>query len=176
VFVEAIAVCLVAGVFVGLVWLWLAPQFTVEMVGGELRPSGPLGESRFAADAWFAIISGTAGVLTALVLATRHRDRPGATAGALATAGVVGSVVAWRLGVLLGPEPITTELDDLAEGAQLAFPLDLGATGMLLAWSIASLTTMMLMSLLGNDPNRHEPLPGEKDLSLDDRSEPWSPW
>jgi hypothetical protein len=175
VFLEAIGVCVVAGLLVGPVWFWLAPQFAVEMVGGALRPSGPVGESRFAADAWFAIISAAAGVLIALVLFTRHRHRPVATVAALAVAGLLGSAVAWRLGVLLGPDPITGALDDLAEGTRLEFPLGLGATGTLLAWPIASIATVIVMCLFSDDrTGQRSAAFGELDLSRGDRSEPWS--
>jgi hypothetical protein len=174
-FLEAIVVCVIVGLLVGLVWFSFAPQFSVEMVGGELRPSGPIGESRFAADAWFAIITGIAGVLIALVLFTRHRRRPVATMCALVVAGVAGSAVAWRLGVLLGPDPITTALDDLAEGSRLDFPLGLGATGTLLAWPIGSVAAVLIMCLLSEDRSARRSAPAGTDLSRGDRSEPWSP-
>jgi hypothetical protein len=174
VFLEAIVVCVVAGLLVGLLWFLLAPEFAVEMVGGELRPSGPMGESRFAADAWFAIISGIAGVLITLVLFTRHRHRPVETMCALVIAGLAGSVVAWRLGVLLGPAPITGALDDLAEGTRLELPLGLGATGTLLAWPIGSVAAVIVMGLFGEDRSPRRSAPAEADLSRGDRSEPWS--
>lgn len=172
--IETIVVCIAAGLLVGVVWWLVAPQFAVEMVDGELRPSGPIGESRFAADAWFAIISGAAGVLIALVMFTRHRHRPVATVIALAAAGLAGSVVAWRLGVLLRPDQITGALGDIAEGTRLDFPLDLGATGVLFAWPIASLATVMLRCLLGSDQSRWRPARQAADLSPADRSGTWS--
>ncbi|HEX2360471.1 MAG TPA: hypothetical protein VHI11_00210 [Jiangellaceae bacterium] len=172
--VETITVCIAAGLLVGLVWWLIAPQFAVEMVDGELQPAGPMGESRFAADAWFAIISGAAGVLIAVVMFTRHRHRPIATVIALAAAGLAGSVVAWRLGMLLRPDRVTGALGDIAEGTRLDFPLDLGATGVLFAWPIASLATVMLWCLLGNEQSRWRPARRAADFSLADRSGPWS--
>jgi hypothetical protein len=172
--VEALLVCLVAGLLVGLLWFLLAPQFSVEMVGEELRPSGPMGENQFGTDAWFAVISGVAGVLIALVLFTRHRHRPVATVCALAAAGLVGSAVAWRLGVLLGPDPVTGTLQDMADGTRLDLPLDLRASGVLLAWPIASVATVVVMSLLGDDQSRGRPTSQAGNVSRVDRSEPWS--
>jgi hypothetical protein len=171
--IEALLVCVVAGLIVGLMWLLLAPQFAVEIVGGELRPAGPMGENQFGADAWFAVISGAAGVLIALVLFTRHRHRPIATVCALAAAGLVGSAVAWRLGVLLGPDPVTGA-EDMADGTRLDLPLDLRATGVLLAWPIASVATVVIMVLFGDDQNRWRPASQAGNFSRVDRSEPWS--
>ena len=172
--VEALLVCLVAGMGVGLLWFLLAPQFAVEMVGGELRPSGPVGENQFGADAWFAVISGAAGVLIAVVLFTRHRHRPVATVCALAAAGLVGSAVAWRLGVLLGPDPVTGAPQDMADGTRLDLPLDLRASGVLLAWPIASVATVVVMCLFGDDRSRGRPASQAGNVSRVDRSEPWS--
>ena len=166
--------CVVGGLLVGLLWYLFAPEFAVEMVGGQPRPSGPISESRFAADAWFAIISGIAGALVALVLFTRHRHRPVAVVCALVVAGVAGSAVAWRLGVLLGPDPINGALGDLAEGTRLELPLGLGATGTLLAWPIGSVAAVIVMCLLGQDRRPRRSAPTGPGFSRDDRSEPWS--
>jgi hypothetical protein len=133
-----------------------------------------MGENQFGADAWFAVISGIAGVLIALVLFTRHRHRPVATVCALAAAGLVGSAVAWRLGVLIGRDPVTGALQDMADGTRLDLPLDLRASGVLLAWPIASVATVVVMSLLGDDQSRGRPTSQAGNVSRVDRSEPWS--
>jgi hypothetical protein len=151
--VETTVVCLATGALVGLLWWLLAPPNAVEVVAGQLQPAGPLGESRFAADAWFAIISATAGVLLALVLFTRHRHRPVLTVCALAAAGLAGSVVAWRLGILLGPDQVGDTLEGIADGTRLELALGLGATGMLVVWSIASVATVVVICLLGSSQN-----------------------
>ena len=171
---ETVLLSLSAGVLVGLLWLLLAPKFAVEVIAGELQPVGPLGESRFGADAWFTLISGTVGVLIAFVMFTRHRHRPVVTVCALAAAGLAGSVVGWRLGMLLSPDPIAGTLDDLAEGTRLDFPLDLGATGLLFGWPIAGVTTVVVMCLLDHDRSGWRPSADEPDLSRADRSAPWS--
>ena len=169
-----VVICLAAGLVVGVLWWLFAPQFSVQMVGGQLQPLEPVGESRFGADAWFSIISGAAGVLIALVVFTRYRQHPVTTVGAVAAGGLLGSVVAWRLGVLLGPDPIEGALEDIADGTRLGFPLDLGATGALFAWPVAALVTVVLICLLGNDEGRWRPGSEEPNLSRADRSVPWS--
>jgi hypothetical protein len=168
-------VCLATGLLVGVLWWLLAPPFAVEMVAGELQPSEPVGESRFGADAWFAMIAGVAGVLIALVIFTRHRHRPIATVCTLAVAGLFGSVVAWRLGVLLGPDPINGAPEDIADGTELVFPLSLGATGLLLMWPITAVGSVLLMCLLGNNQSRWRSASGARGLSRADRSVPSSP-
>jgi hypothetical protein len=174
VILETMLVCLATGLVVGLLWWLLAPQFTVEVVAGQLQPLEPVGESRFGADAWFAIISAVAGALIGWVLFTRHRYRPVVTVCALAVAGFLGSIVAWRLGVLLGPDPIQGALEDIADGTRLDFPLGLGATGMLLMWPIASVGSVVVMCLFGDDQSRWRAASGEPDLSRADRSVLWS--
>ena len=171
---ETVLFSLAAGVLVGLLWLMLAPKFSVEVIAGELHPVGPLGESRFGADAWFTVLSGTVGVLIAFVMFTRHRHRPVVTVCALAAAGLAGSVVGWRLGMLLGPDPIAGTLDDLADGTRLDFPLDLGATGLLFGWPIAGVTTVFVLCLLDHDRSGRRSSADEPDLSRADRSAPWS--
>lgn len=167
-------ISLAAGVVVGLVWLLLAPRFSVEVIAGELRPVGPVGESRFGADAWFTVISSTVGVLIAFVMFTRHRHRPVVTVCALAAAGVAGSIVGWQLGALLGPDPIAGTLDDIADGTRLDFPLEVGATGLLFAWPIAGVATVVVMCLLNHDLSTWRSSADEPDLSRADRSAPWS--
>jgi hypothetical protein len=152
----------------------LAPRFAADVVAGELQPAGPLGESRFGADAWFAIISAPAGVLIALVLFTRHRHRPVLTVCALAAAGFIGSVVAWRLGILLGPDQVHDALVDVADGTRLDLPVGLGASGLLFCWPIAAVVTIIATCLLGDDQSRWRPAAGESAVSRADRSEPWS--
>ena len=171
---ETVAISLAAGVLVGLLWWLLAPTFAVEVVAGELRPIGAVGEKRFGADAWFTIVSCIAGVIVALVMFMRHLRRPVVTVCALAAAGLAGSVVGWRLGVLLGPEPIADALEDIADGTRIDFPLDLGATGLLFGWPIAAVTTVAVMCLLGDDKGRRRSTGGEPDLSRADQSAPWS--
>jgi hypothetical protein len=171
--VETTVVCLVTGLLAGVSWWLLAPRFTVEVGAGELQPAGPFGESRFGADALFAIICALVGVLIALVLFTRHRHHPVLTACALVAAGVAGSIVAWRLGLLLGAGQGAEALDDMADGTRLELPLGLGATGVLFGWPVASVITVIAISLFGNDQNLGRPA-GEAEVNRAGRSAPWS--
>ncbi len=98
-------------------------------------------ETAVAADGWFAIFALVAGAVAALLAAFLLRDqRLGALAG-LAVGGVLGSLVVWRLGVLLGPPSITESAAGLANEAQFDGPLDISAKGVLLAWSTAAVVT-----------------------------------
>lgn len=174
--VEAVLVCVGAGLLVGVLWRLLAPEIVIEIVDGQPRPSGPLGESQFGADAWFALLAAAAGVLTAVVQLARHRHRPVAVVCSFTVGAVVGSLVAWRFGVLLGPDQIDVPLDQLAEGARRVLPLDLRATGVLLAWPIAGVAALLVLCLLGNDVGWwRSAAPPDSDLSRAGRSGPWSP-
>ena len=65
-------------------------------------------ESSVAADGWFALTALVAGVLVALVVYLRTRPgRLGPLLG-LVVGGVLGSVVAWRTGAMLGPDSLVS--------------------------------------------------------------------
>jgi len=100
--------------------------------------AGGQDEVAIAADGWFAACSATTGLVAALVVFARMRHaRLGPLLG-LVIGGIAGSVVAWRLGVFLGPGDIETSAKGLAPGARFDGPLKLSARGVLFAWPLVS--------------------------------------
>jgi hypothetical protein len=132
------AASLFLGFPLGLLWWLVAPLARIEKRADGVFAAGLQTETAVAADGWFAVCAICAGAIVAVATAfLLRRQRLGALAG-LATGGVLGSVVAWRLGVLLGPSSIEASATAARNGARFDGPLDLSALGVLLAWSMAA--------------------------------------
>ena len=75
---------------------------------------------------------------------------------ALAVGGVLGSLLAWRIGIWLGPtQDVVAHAKEVGKGVTFSAPLKLGAKGALLAWSLAGLVVHLgLTALFGpRDPD-----------------------
>lgn len=130
--------CLLAGLLVGLLWRAIAPLPHLVTRADGVFLSGGEDEVAIAADGWFAVCGATAGLVAALVVFARLRPgRLGPLLG-LAFGGIAGSLVAWWLGVQLGPGPILESAKGLANGSQFDGPLKLSARGVLFAWPLTS--------------------------------------
>ncbi len=132
--------CAVAGVVVGVVWRLVVPLAVLEKnATGVVQVGGA--ETEVAADGWFAVCAALAGVVAAVAAALLLRSgRLGAVVG-LAAGGLLGAVVAWRVGLLLSPPELAASakaarVDDTFEG-----PLRMSAYGVLLAWPTAAVIT-----------------------------------
>lgn len=133
-----VAGSLVAGLAVGVSWWLVAPLAQLESRGGGVFAVGRSPETSIAADGWFAVCAVVAGVLVAIVSGALLPERRLGVLGGLTLGGIGGSLVAWRLGVLLGPPGVDESVAALGDGARFQGPLDLSALGVLLAWSMAS--------------------------------------
>lgn len=133
-----VAASLAGGLLVGLVWWLVTPLTELEKRATGVFSVGGDPETSIAADGWFAVIGLVAGVAAALLAATLFRaSRLGALLG-LTVGGLLGSVVAWRFGVLLGPESASESAAGAKVGDRFAGPLELSAIGVLLAWPTAA--------------------------------------
>jgi len=141
------------GVVVGLAWRLVAPLATLEKRDGAVVSVGRSAETSIAADGWFAVCAFVAGVLAAFLSGWLLRDsRLGALAG-LTVGGVLGSLVAWRLGVLLGPASVDESAAGLRDGDRFQGPLELSALGVLLAWSTSA--TIAFFATIAGLESRH---------------------
>lgn len=122
---------------------WVAAPLTlvVKRPDGLYRVGGDGDEAAIAADGWFAVLALAVGVLVALVVYLRSRPGRVAPLVALAVGGVLGSLVAWRLGHLLGPGALEATARGLRTGARFEAPLDVSAYGVLLAWPMGAVIT-----------------------------------
>jgi hypothetical protein len=129
---------LIAAVLVGITWWGIAPLPHLVTRSDGVYLAGGETEQAVAADGWFAVCSATAGLVCALVVFARmRRARLGPLLG-LALGGLLGAVVAWRLGVALGPAGIREAAKGLAPNTHFDGPLKLSAHGVLFAWPLTS--------------------------------------
>ncbi|MEU2356799.1 AAA family ATPase [Streptomyces misionensis] len=163
----------VAGALLGLLWWWLTPHVPlVGEVSGRtwtvyLKDSE--GEQAIGVDGTFTLLALAFGAVSALaVFLWRRRGGVPLVVG-LALGGLLGSVLAWRLGVWLGPtSDVIAHARAVGKGVTFPAPLRLGAKAALLSWPFAAvLVHLGLTALFGpRDPEPHQP--GE-------RPEPFTP-
>jgi hypothetical protein len=131
------ACVLAASPLLGVVW-WLVAPLPVYRVFGDAYGPTSEGEAAVAADGWFAVCAATAGLSAALLVFGKvRRTRLGALLG-LAVGGLLGAVVTWQVGELLGPGEAAETARRLADGTVFEGPLELGAKGVLFAWPMVS--------------------------------------
>lgn len=141
-----------AGGAVGTAWALLAPRERVrvspEGTSFLARPE----EAGVAADAWFGVCGAGAGFLTAaLAFAMMRRTGPLLALTWLVVAGVLGSLVAWRVGVFLGPAPVEQQVREAAQRGEFERPVTVTAYGVLLAWPLVGVATFFA-GVLGFGP------------------------
>ncbi|MEU1403553.1 AAA family ATPase [Streptomyces sp. NPDC005728] len=148
-----------AGVLFGLLWWWLAPQ--VPLVGDQIDKSWVVyikdteGEQAAGVDGTFTLIGLGFGLVSAVVVFLLRRRGGVPLVVALGLGGLLGSLLAWRLGMWWGPESdVVAHAKAVGKGVTFSAPLKLGAKGVLLAWPIAALLVHLgLTALFGpRDP------------------------
>ncbi|MGW3951572.1 AAA family ATPase [Streptomyces sp. NPDC004752] len=160
--VVAVAMVL-CGVLLGLLWWWLAPH--VPLVGDRVGKSWVVylkdseGEQAIGVDGTFTLLALAFGVVSAVVVFLVRRRGGVPLVVGLAVGGLLGSLLAWRLGVWLGPtQDVIAHAKAAGKGVTFSAPLKLGARGALLAWSVAALVVHLgLTALFGpRDPDPYQ--------------------
>ncbi|GGZ65379.1 hypothetical protein GCM10010301_42970 [Streptomyces plicatus] len=161
----AVAVVAVAlsGVLLGVLWWKLAPSVPLvgEVVGDRwlvyLKESE--GEQSVGVDGTFTLLALAFGALSAVVVFLLRRRGGVPLVVALGAGGLLGSLLAWRVGIWLGPaQDVVAHAKEVGKGVTFSAPLKLGAKGALLAWPIAALVVHLgLTGLFG--PRDPEPDP-----------------
>ncbi|HEX5016434.1 MAG TPA: hypothetical protein VFX15_02475 [Actinomycetes bacterium] len=135
----------VLGVVMGVLWWWITPTETWMKLENGLGPAELSSSQWFAADGWFLILGGVAGLVLAGLAWLRGRGHPiGLFFGVLAGAALL-AVVAWSLGGILGPPDPEPTSDSLALGAVVDGPLGLRAMGVLAAPAVTALAMLALL-------------------------------
>jgi hypothetical protein len=157
--VITVAVAL-GGVLLGLLWWWLAPH--VPLVGGIVDKSWVVylkdteGEQAVGVDGTFTLLALAFGAVSAVAVFLVRRRGGVPLVVAVAVGGLLGSLLAWRLGVWLGPSTnVIAHAKAVGKGVTFSAPLKLSAKGALLAWSVAGLVVHLgLTALFGpRDPD-----------------------
>lgn len=160
--VTVVAVAL-SGALLGVLWWWLAPSVPLigDVVGDNwvvyLKDSE--GEQAVGVDGTFTLLAVAFGVLSALVVFLLRRRGGVPLVVALGIGGLLGSLLAWRVGVWLGPtQDVIAHAREVGKGVTFSAPLKLGAKGALLAWSVAALVVHLgLTGLFGpRDPDPYQ--------------------
>jgi hypothetical protein len=157
------------GVAAAFAWNQLAPHLEGTVAGPDsVNGSFDATGAYFGAEAWFMGITVVSGVLCALVtfaVAGTRRARGLDGLLGLVAGGLIGSVVAWRLGYSLGPHRFSTA--DV--GHHVRVGLDVHAHGALLLWAIAATVVQVALTVgFGVDDGQQDPEPVE-DLPLQER-------
>lgn len=157
-----IGLMLAAAVPVGLIWGALAPRVPLVVTERGLALVSPESSEAFAADGLLAVLTGVAGAGSGALAFARGRLPPGVAVLALAAGGLLAGPVAAVVGIAVGPPPLPTDPSGLPVGSSLAAPLRVGAPGVLLAWAITAVGSVLALDL-GSVPvspgERSEPSP-----------------
>ena len=166
--VVTVAVAL-AGALLGVLWWWLAPH--VPLVADVVDKnwvvylSDSEGEQAIGVDGTFTLLAVGFGVVSALAVFLLRRRGGVPLVVALGIGGLLGSLLAWKVGVWLGPtKDVIAHAKAVGKGVVFSAPLKMGAKGALLAWPLAALVVHLgLMALFGpRDPESYQE-PGAKD-------------
>lgn len=165
---EAVLITLavaLSGVLLGLLWWWLAPH--VPLVGDQVDKSWVVylkdteGEQAIGVDGTFALLSLAFGAVSAVVVFLLRRRGGVPLVVALGLGGLLGAVLAWRLGVWLGPtSDVIAHARAVGKGVTFSAPLKLGAKGALLAWPLAGLLVHLGLTALFGPRDPEVPYPG----------------
>ncbi|MHB9862501.1 AAA family ATPase [Streptomyces sp. YIM S03343] len=157
--VIAVAVAL-SGVLLGLLWWWLAPH--VPLVGDVVDKNWVVylkdseGEQAIGVDGTFILLALAFGAVSALVVFLVRRRGGVPLVIGLAVGGLLGSLLAWRLGVWLGPtQDVIAHAKQAGKGETFSAPLKLNSKWAApLAWPLAAtLVHLGLTALFGpRDP------------------------
>ncbi|MFJ8673020.1 ABC transporter permease [Streptomyces sp. NPDC093589] len=152
--VIALAVA-VSGVLLGVLWPWLAPHVPLIADTKSIYLKNTEGEESIGADGTFVLLALGFGVLSAAVVFLFRRRGGIPLVVALTAGGLLGAVLAWHVGVWLGPtENVIAHAKQVGTGVTFDSPLRLEAKGALLAWPVAAmLAQLALTGLFGpRDP------------------------
>jgi len=137
------------GALLGVLWWWLAPHVPLVSDSTTVYLKDTEGEQAIGVDGTFALLALAFGLVSALAVFLLRRRGGVALVVALTVGGILGSLVAWRLGIWLGPtRDVAAHAKDAGAGVTFDAPLELGAKGAVLAWSVSALLTHLGLTAL----------------------------
>ncbi|MGW2276889.1 ABC transporter permease [Streptomyces sp. NPDC001770] len=137
----------VAGVALGLLWLWLSPRIPLISDDTAVYLKDSEGEEAIGADGTFALLAAGFGVVSAVVVYLLRRTGGIPTVVGLALGGLLGALLAWWLGTSFGPtSDVVAHAKEAGKGVTFDAPLELNAKGALLAWPVAAMVVHLILT------------------------------
>lgn len=139
------------GAPMGLLWSVLAPRVVVVAAGPEL--ADPSTKAFIGADATFLLLGAAAGVVCGVLALLLGGRRHGvATALGLTAGGLAASYIAWRVGHRIELAEFRRAANGPA-GTATGFYLTLRARGVLVAWALTGVFTVLVAAVHARDPD-----------------------
>ncbi|MEN8653302.1 ABC transporter permease [Streptomyces sp. 21So2-11] len=143
-----VAALTVAGVALGLLWMWLAPRVPLVSTDKAVFLQDTEGEEAVGADGTFVLLALAFGAVSAAVVFWFNRRGGVPLVVALLLGGLFGSLLAWGIGVWGGPDDVVARAREVGQGVPFDAPLELAAKGALLAWPLAALLVHLALTAL----------------------------
>lgn len=136
-----------AGVLLGVLWVWLAPRVQYISNGEALFVRDTESEGRIGADGMFLLLSAGLGALSAVgTFLWRRRGGVPLVIG-LAVGSGFAALAGWRVGLWLGPSSdLVAAAIKAGKGVPFDAPLQLLAHGALLVWPMAAVLLHLLLT------------------------------
>ncbi|MET9699231.1 hypothetical protein ABZY31_20205 [Streptomyces sp. NPDC006529] len=139
----------VAGVLLGLLWVWLSPRLQYVSNGEAVFLKDTENEARIGSDGTFLLLSAGLGALSAVATFLWRRAGGVPLAVGLGLGSVFAALVGWRLGLWLGPSgDVVARAKEAGKGVPFDAPLELLAYGVLLAWPMAAVAVHLALTAL----------------------------
>ncbi|WP_030564438.1 hypothetical protein [Streptomyces aureocirculatus] len=144
--VIAVAVA-ASGVLLGLLWLWLAPRVPLIADDKAVFLKDTEGEQAIGGDGTFTLLGLAFGFVSALVVFLVRRRGGIPLVVGLAAGSLLGAVLAWKVGVWVGPETdVVAHAKSVGRGVVFDAPMELKAKGVLLAWPVAAMVVQLALT------------------------------
>lgn len=135
------------GLAVGGVWLLVADRWYWTASDGQLTMGEAAASGQFRAIAWFVALGMVASALWGAVVTLRSASSwrlvPTMVVGAL-----LASVVAWQVGLLLGPQDPEAQ-PGLSDGDKVAAQFVVDSLAPFLLWPVAALAAVLMVTIFG---------------------------
>lgn len=141
------AVCVAAGLGVGALWALLAPRVMYVVRDGNVWYR-EVTEAAVAADLILGLLLIAAGVVTGVMVVKRSAAITVGVMAAVAVAGVLGSLTAWAIGLLVANGSLSSapvEVGGRSEGTEFAASLSLDSPGVLGLWSVIGVLVLVVV-------------------------------
>lgn len=138
-----------AGVLLGLLWVWLAPRVQYVSNGEAVFLRNSESEARIGSDGTFLLLAAVFGVLSAVGTFLWRRAGGVPLVIGLAVGSCFAALAGWRLGLWLGPSTdLAAAAAKAGKGVPFDAPLQLLAHGVLLVWPMTAVLVHLGLTAL----------------------------